>query len=800
MASASELQILLTAKDQASKVLAGVGKSVGATAKTMGLAFLGVGTAAVGMGALAVKAAMELNEGMANVQSLGIARERVDELKSSVQQLAISTGKDTSDLAGGLYQVVSAFGDSSESAKLLEINAKAAAAGLATTEQAIALTSAVTKGYGDTSAEAVQRVADLAFQTVKLGQTTFPELASSMGKVVPIASALGVKQEVLFGQLATLTGVTGSAAEVSTQLRATFQALLKPTTEMGYSIADVSHELDKQGKLVGGPLVDHWRSADKHLTEVQHSFMATGDAMKLLEAAGESGTAQYKELNRTLKDQKSELTDAGKAYMQAAKALGPVIVKSVGTAEALALISETAGGNTDKLGKMFGSVEALTAVLALSGGQADVYKEKLGAMGDVQGAADDAFKAQTQGVAAANFALKQIKQQLLVTAQVMGDKLLPALTPIVMSFAEKLPGALGALGNALKPLMTAIQAVIGYFIEVIRYSDSWNDWLVDIPGAIRPFVQSIGSIIEFLHRVVKSGDIWTKELDRIPGILQPVAITIGNLVNLGMNLVATFKAGGDVMGTFGDGLLVMIEDMVRVVSMQGPRLVTLLQEWGRKFVEWVGPMIPPLLRELGTAALELLRWIAAEAPMFAERLLSEWVPAFLNWVGPMIPPLIKELGKMLLAIGKWIVMEGAPALGKFGLQMGTAIFNGIKDGLAKIGPAIVGVILDQLRGIKINILGREIRPFEGLAAGTHNWRGGVALVGEQGPELVNLPKGSQVVPAGQTSAIMGSGGAPQSAGGEDRRPVVIVLDGNVLFESVWGRMKRVNSFGGVTGV
>jgi phage-related protein len=32
------------------------------------------------------------------------------------------------------------------------------------------------------------------------------------------------------------------------------------------------------------------------------------------------------------------------------------------------------------------------------------------------------------------------------------------------------------------------------------------------------------------------------------------------------------------------------------------------------------------------------------------------------------------------------------------------------------------------------------------AEGTDNWRGGMTWVGERGPELVNLPKGAQVIP------------------------------------------------------
>ena len=49
--------------------------------------------------------------------------------------------------------------------------------------------------------------------------------------------------------------------------------------------------------------------------------------------------------------------------------------------------------------------------------------------------------------------------------------------------------------------------------------------------------------------------------------------------------------------------------------------------------------------------------------------------------------------------------------------------------------------------------------FKGLAfaGGTDYAPGGMALVGEQGPELVNLPRGSQVIPNDVARNMAGSG-------------------------------------------
>jgi len=47
----------------------------------------------------------------------------------------------------------------------------------------------------------------------------------------------------------------------------------------------------------------------------------------------------------------------------------------------------------------------------------------------------------------------------------------------------------------------------------------------------------------------------------------------------------------------------------------------------------------------------------------------------------------------------------------------------------------------------------------GFATGVRNFGGGTALVGERGPELVQLPSGSNVVPNGQLNAMSGGGNA-----------------------------------------
>ncbi len=225
-------------------VVKGTEKLAKAVAKTAVVGTAAALTAVTVAGTAAVSSAVDFQSQMQNVGTLldGNVNEKLQSMGADLRKVSIQTGAATEDLTAGLYDVVSAFGESSESVKQLEIASKAAKAGNATTSDSVALLSAVTKGYGDTSAEAMQKASDLAFQTVKLGQTTFPELASSIGQVVPLASTLAVSQEELFGAMATLTGVTGGTAEVTTQLKATMQGFLSPSNEMSKALQEMGYE------------------------------------------------------------------------------------------------------------------------------------------------------------------------------------------------------------------------------------------------------------------------------------------------------------------------------------------------------------------------------------------------------------------------------------------------------------------------------------------------------------------------------------------------------------------------------
>lgn len=232
-----------TAKNQTS----GLARGVSTFAKTSAAALVGVTATVVGVAATCGKQAADVEKAMAQTRTLltGTADEtkaRTAELTQDVMNISRVTGRVSTEIAAGSYQVISAFQDTADTASILETATKAAIAGQAETVDTVNALAAVTKAYGDTSARAVTHVSDLSFETIRLGQTTMPELANGIQKASGSAAALHVSQEELYAGFATLTGVIGNTDTVGTALNTLYTKMLKPSKALSKAVESLGYK------------------------------------------------------------------------------------------------------------------------------------------------------------------------------------------------------------------------------------------------------------------------------------------------------------------------------------------------------------------------------------------------------------------------------------------------------------------------------------------------------------------------------------------------------------------------------
>lgn len=484
-------------KVKSSKVVQVTVKGASQAARALGKAAL-IGTAAAftataAAGTVAVKQAMDYQSQMQNVGTLldGDVKGKLAGMSKQLKQVSIDTGAATSDLTDGLYQVVSAFGESSESVKQLEIAAKAAKAGNATTTDSVNLLSAVTKGYGDTSAAAMQKASDLAFLTVKLGQTSFPELASSMGQVIPLASTLKVSQEELFGAMSTLTGVTGSTSEVTTQLKAAMQSFLSPGTEMEKTLKKMGYAsgaaaLESEG--LGGILNKLKDSVNGDSVAFANLF-ASVEAKNAVLALTGNQAENFAEKTKAMADASGATENAFKTQTASVSAMaaklknaGSVMLTSLGE-KALPYVQDALEG---VIGKLPEFTEGIGSIIEKSG---PVF-EKLA--GGLSGVIDrwKPFAAQMGSMFTAAFT-KAAPSIVSFTDNIA--RMLPAVEPVVMALNQVIASAVPPLAGLFSGLSSVVADVMPVVSRIVGDVGSKVSGIFASMGADTGILQKIFS-------------------------------------------------------------------------------------------------------------------------------------------------------------------------------------------------------------------------------------------------------------------------------------------------------------------
>ena len=554
-------------------------KAVGGAIAKLGLAAGAAGfTAIAAAGGMAVKSAIDFEKGMANVGTLldGDVKGKLSSMGESLKTISKDTGVDLNNLSGGLYEVVSAFGESADSTKQLEIAAKAAKAGNAETSEAVKMLSAVTKGYGDTSAEAVGKAADLAFETVKLGQTSFPELASSMGAVIPLASTLKVSQEELFGAMATLTGVTGGTAEVTTQLKATMQGFMSPSTEMsealkkmGYASGAAALESEGLGSILN-KLKDSVNGDEVAFAGLFSSVEAKNAVLALAGSQAEnfatktdamtkaSGAAEgaFQQQNKSVAAMANKIKNYGAVMLTSVgeKAL-PVITDALSNVmdampafeSSMAQVFDAVGPIMTTLGDIFsGSVSGMGLSFE---SVTPVIVDAINGIGSVITAIAPVASAIIQGLGSY---IAEIFPGIASIISVVGEKIGAAFT-MLSSHSQLFQGIIETMGPIVSGVLSTMGTVIGgAFDLIIAAVDLCLSAFEKAFPAIEAVVKAAWSVIEPIINGIGKG------VSAVAGAVKNVAGFIGGgKSSVGANATGTsyWSGGYTTVGEHGPELV-----------------------------------------------------------------------------------------------------------------------------------------------------------------------------------------------------------------------------------------------------
>lgn len=371
------------------------------------------GTAAVAIGGKAVKAASDFEKKFAKVQTLLSDTTDMDSYKQSIIDASNEMGVAVDEYSEAVYNAISAGVKQDEAVEFTKTAMKLAAGGFTDASTAVDVTTTALNAFGTESGLTADKVSDLLITTQNLGKTTVNELASSVGKVIPVASAYGVNMENLSATYATLTAGGIATAESTTYMKSMLN-------ELGDSGSNVSKILQEQtGSSFG---------------ELMKSGSSLGDVIAILGDSVGNDSGKFNELWSS--------SEAG-----------------VG---ALTLLNTGADAFNTTLGKMQDS----------TGATQSAYEKMHGTLN----ATIDTIKVNLQNalIQLGTDSLPIIKQfaNFLISSLPIISTLIKALSPVISKiFSALLPPVkelIGSLLPLIPPLIEAIMPVINMVVKVVR--------------------------------------------------------------------------------------------------------------------------------------------------------------------------------------------------------------------------------------------------------------------------------------------------------------------------------------------
>jgi TP901 family phage tail tape measure protein len=545
-----------------------------------------------------------------------------------------------------------------------------------------------------------QPAMDSMTQQVKDFSTEFGILPEEVIPALYQSISAGIPQENLFDfmTVAAKTAV-GGATDLETAvdgISSTINAYGKDTLSAA-SASEIMFTAVRLGKTTIEELSNSLFNVNPIAAALGIKFEEVAAALATMTAQGVPTSVATTEMRQMF----VELSQAGgeldETFQEVAgKSFKDFIAGGGNVQEALQLLEKHAAETGVGVNDLFGSVEAGSAALTLTGKGTDTFTNNIKEMGEAAGATDQAFEQMKKGV---GFQIDQIKAKLQVALINIGDWLLPYVTAAMADLEtefDKLPAWWEAHKEEIKSAMEDVGGAMKTLAEVAKaaftiVTENWNTFKV--------------------------------------AIMVGAPVIIGYLTALKVSALLTAVGLGVMAGTAGLVVGAIASLVVSVVLLwtqwENLKQAVMNNAWIQVIVGWLAIFafaFNPVIFAAGVARA-------------AVDLFSDGVAAVPGKINAALDSMMRSpVAAALFGTAMYIAAAAAYALG-WALDLVDSKLDSVKSKLATIASGAFSMI----PGVSL----------PGFASGVTNFAGGWAIVGERGPELLNLPRGSNVIPNDQ---------------------------------------------------
>lgn len=664
-------------------------RGIAATAATTGAAihaaFLGASVALGAVGAISTLMGARFEQAMNKVFALTtVAPDQFKALSAQVVELSRTVPRSATELANGLYYVVSAGIAVKDAFDVLAVSAKAAVAGQtsvevvanAVTSAMLAYSSAANQAAGLTLTAA--DAANIITKAVVEGKTEFDTFANSIGRVLPLASQLGVSFEEVAAAIATVTRIGLSSDEAATALRGIFNEIVQAAkpggakdalASVGLSSASLQKSLSEQGLLSTLKLV--YDAFGGNIDQIE-LFIPNIRALTGFLALANSQADAYAEVLFSIQHANEGAGAAQEAFTKAMKtlvnqlALVRNLFGAIGIAifnvlqPALVAITQTVAAFLNRIidwinlnPKLFESIvkvsAALTALTLVSLGLPKLL-QTLSVFFVLFGGATVRSRGALAGIGIVLGKLLPVL--VLASVAVFGlskafDVHLGTGIQHARNAFQRLLGSASDVLGGVRDLFTGIVNIIKNPLpRVGGFQEGLTDSVVTPLAAIKTFVAG--------WQKDQRGHWWAFRSD-LRGVFGGISSTFKSL---GDQLRGPLATIGSIFSALAPQVLPAIGHFLDKAVDAGGQFVV-------KLVNGFIKAAPKIVEGMNTVKSAVVDWVLETVPVLAAR-LGRWAVE----VGPL---LLDAFGKIIAGLATWLIEQGPRIAGALGSWAVTAV-------------------------------------------------------------------------------------------------------------------------------
>lgn len=443
---------------------------------------------------------------------------------------------------------------------------------------------------------------------------------------------------------------------------------------------------------------------------------------------------------------------------------------------------QTAEERAAKASELFGDAVAyqMSPLIEQSGESFDGLINRANELGLVM--SEDAVSA---GVTLGD-TMSDVQQSFTMIATNLGS----AVMPLVQDFSDMLIGFMPMIQTAMSSLAPILQDVFAKLMPplmslaeqllpvILQAISSIAPILVDILGEVLP------AIVEILEAILPILPPILAIIEEIaPYLLDFVRMVLPIIVDLFQKVMPLFVTIAEAILPIVAEILPLIMEVLEAIM---PILELLLDIIGF-FVDVLGGLIektlPVIISLIRNVLTPIIRALSTVISAVAQAFKSAWegIKSVWSGAGAFFQGIWSGIKSAFGAVGTWFrdTFSKAWQAVKDVFTKGGKVFDGIKQGISDVFKNVVNTIIRGLNTViaapfnAINGIFNRLRNVSILKLSPFSWlptvgvpqipqlaeggegSGGTALVGEQGAELIDLPKGATVIPLNKSSISIG---------------------------------------------